>query len=215
MRKLLFLLLTVPMISFVSCDSSQNYINRTSSSKDIEYYRLTEQTVLDDNGTIITISVPQYFNEQGPQENQLAAFNYIENKNGYYISIDKLESRNTIKTTNKEYIDIMNTHIQEEYGGDLNKMKHMFPKAVFKDIELFDFEGNLIINNKYFAKRKAYYIDARNDGSDLEDVPLIEFQYITHHNKRKYTISIVRYGNNSISDMIGLANTIGGSIKFK
>ena len=49
MKKLLLLLLTVPMISFVSFESSQNYIDRTSSSEDIEYYRLTEQTVLNDD----------------------------------------------------------------------------------------------------------------------------------------------------------------------
>ena len=214
MKKLLLVLLFVPLVCCESFVSKQNYIDRTSSSEDIEYYRLTEQTVLDDNGTKITISVPQDFYEYGLVENQLAAFNYIENKNGYYIAIDKLESRNTIKTTNKEYIDISNTYIQNEYDGDLNKMKNMFPKAIFRDIEIIDYEGNLIINKKYFAKRRAYYIDARNDGTELENVPLIEFQYITHHNKRKYTISIVRYGNNSISDMTAFANTIGGSIKF-
>ena len=210
MKKLLLILLLVPMLSF-----GQDYENKTSSTQDIDYYNLTQQTIRDDNGTKIIIFVPKGFYQSNLGSNQLANFNYIKNKDGYFVSIDKLESRNTIKTSDKEYIDIMNKYIQNEYDGDLKKMKDMLPKAIFRDIEIIGFEGNLIINKKYFAKRSAYYIDARNDGTELENVPLIEFQYITHHNKRKYTISIVRYGNNSISDMVGFANTIGGSIEFK
>lgn len=209
--KRLILILFFPL----SCSTqNQNYVDRTSSSDDIEYYKLAEQNVSDDNGTKIIISVPQGFYKSGLSENQIAAYNYVKNQEGYYISVDKLESTNTIKTGDKEYIDIMNTYVQKEYGGDLIKMKSMFPKAVFRDLDIVRYEGNLIINKKYFAKRTAYYIDARNDGTELENIPLIEFQYITHHNKRKYTVSIVRYGNNSISDMVAYASTIGGSIKF-
>ena len=203
------------VLFFESCNSQSNYVDRTSSRQDIEYYKLTEHTANDDNGTKISIYVPQGFYESVLGPNQLASFNYIKNGEGYYISIDKLESRNTIKVDSKRYIDIINNQFKTQYNGDIKKFENILPKSVFKNLNLIAFEGNIVINNKYFAKRLAEYVDARNNGTELQDVPLIEFHYITHHNKRKYTISIIRYGYNSYSDMVGLASTIGGSVKFR
>ena len=176
---------------------------------------MTEHTANDDNGTKISIYVPQGFYESVLGPNQLASFNYIKNGEGYYISIDKLESRNTIKVDSKRYIDIINNQFKTQYNGDIKKFENILPKSFFKNLNLIAFEGNIVINNKYFAKRLAEYVDARNNGTELQDVPLIEFHYITHHNKRNYTISIIRYGYNSYSDMVGLASTIGGSVKFR
>ena len=212
MKKLIILTF---VLFFESCNSHSNYVDRTSSRQDIEYYKLTEHTANDDNGTKISIYVPQGFYESVLGPNQLASFNYIKNGEGYYISIDKLESRNTIKVDSKRYIDIINNQFKTQYNGDIKKFENILPKSVFKNLNLIAFEGNIVINNKYFAKRLAEYVDARNNGTELQDVPLIEFHYITHHNKRKYTISIIRYGYNSYSDMVGLASTIGGSVKFR
>ena len=212
MKKLIILTF---VLFFESCNSQSNYVDRTSSRQDIEYYKLTEHTANDDNGTKISIYVPQGFYESVLGPNQLASFNYIKNGEGYYISIDKLESRNTIKVDSKRYIDIINNQFKTQYNGDIKKFENILPKSVFKNLNLIAFEGNIVINNKYFAKRLAEYVDARNNGTELQDVPLIEFHYITHHNKRKYTISIIRYGYNSYSDMVGLASTIGGSVKFR
>ena len=212
MKKLIILTF---VLFFESCNSQSNYVDRTSSRQDIEYYKLTEHTANDDNGTKISIYVPQGFYESVLGPNQLASFNYIKNGEGYYISIDKLESKNTIKVDSKRYIDIINNQFKTQYNGDIKKFENILPKSVFKSLNLIAFEGNIVINNKYFAKRLAEYVDARNNGTELQDVPLIEFHYITHHNKRKYTISIIRYGYNSYSDMVGLASTIGGSVKFR
>ena len=212
MKKLIILTF---VLFFESCNSQSNYVDRTSSRQDIEYYKLTEHTANDDNGTKISIYVPQGFYESVLGPNQLASFNYIKNGEGYYISIDKLESRNTIKVDSKRYIDIINNQFKTQYNGDIKKFENILPKSIFKNLNLIAFEGNIVINNKYFAKRLAEYVDARNNGTELQDVPLIEFHYITHHNKRKYTISIIRYGYNSYSDMVGLASTIGGSVKFR
>tara|TARA_X000001036_G_scaffold98957_1_gene91971 strand:- start:1741 stop:2052 length:312 start_codon:yes stop_codon:yes gene_type:complete len=91
MKKLIVLLLFT--LFFQTCTSQSNYVDRTSSRQDIEYYKLTEHTANDDNGTKISISVPQGFYESALGPNQLASFNYIKNGEGYYISIDKLETR--------------------------------------------------------------------------------------------------------------------------
>ena len=172
MKKLIILTF---VLFFESCNSQSNYVDRTSSRQDIEYYKLTEHTANDDNGTKISIYVPQGFYESVLGPNQLASFNYIKNGEGYYISIDKLESRNTIKVDSKRYIDIINNQFKTQYNGDIKKFENILPKSVFKNLNLIAFEGNIVINNKYFAKRLAEYVDARNNGTELQDVPLIDF----------------------------------------
>ena len=58
MKKLIILTF---VLFFESCNSQSNYVDRTSSRQDIEYYKLTEHTANDDNGTKISIYVPQGF----------------------------------------------------------------------------------------------------------------------------------------------------------
>tara|TARA_B110000971_G_scaffold219842_1_gene261920 strand:+ start:1079 stop:1744 length:666 start_codon:yes stop_codon:yes gene_type:complete len=220
--KILFL---IPLLTIViSCngiDSNINYIDVSSSLKDIQFYELVEESITDDTGVEIILAVPKQasvtrsWGGNSFETNNIAVFNYIKNKSGYAIIVDKLKSKNTANTTNKEYIDIASNEFIINYNGDLNQLKKIFPKTIFKEIEIVDYKGNLIINKKHFAKRIAFYVDARNEGTELENIPLTDFTFITHHNETKYTISIVRYGNYSISDMVGIANTIGGSIRFK
>ena len=215
----------IPLLTIVmSCnglDSNINYIDVSSSVKDIQFYELVEESNGDGTGVEIILAVPKEasitrsFGGNSFETNNVAVFNYIKNKSGYAVIIDKLKTKNTANTTNKEYIDILYNEFITKYDGDLNQLKRIFPKTLFKNLEIVDFKANLIINKKYFSKKIAFYIDARNEGTELENIPLTEFTFITHHNETKYTISIVRYGNYSISDMVGIANTIGGSIRFK
>ena len=149
-----------------------------------------------------------------PLINTLIAEEFIEIKPKNIYSYKK-SSLVKWENDSKRYIDIINNQFKTQYNGDIKKFENILPKNIFKNLNLIAFEGNIVINNKYFAKRLAEYVDARNNGTELQDVPLIEFHYITHHNKRKYTISIIRYGYNSYSDMVGLASTIGGSVKFR
>ena len=218
------LILTPLLTIVISCNglySNINYIDVSSSVKDIQFYELVEESIEDGTGVEIILAVPKEasitrsWGGNPFETNNVAVFNYIKNKSGYLVMIDRLKSKNTANTTNKEYIDLIYNGFIIKYDGDLNQMKRIFPNTIFKNLEIVDFKANLIINKKYFSKKIAFYIDARNEGTELENIPLTEFTFITHHNETKYTISIVRYGNYSISDMVGIANTIGGSIRFK
>lgn len=128
--------------------------------------------------------------------------------------MDKLVSRNTQKLTNKEYIDISNKGFKEQMNGDLKELERVLSPTM-KNVKVVQFEGNLIIDDKYFLKRVSYYQDQNLVGTVLENVNCTEFHFVTLHDKKKYSLNIIYWGDDkSISDLIGLFNTIGGSVKF-
>ena len=214
MKKLLNLIL---ILSFISC-SNNNYKDVSSIESDKQYYNLVEKQVYDDNGSIINFSIPNEWTKVDNSllpENTLAQYALIDNT-GYSFSVEKLESRNTIKLNDKRYLDITSKAFQTELSGDLKKLGDLLPASAYKDVQVIKFEGNLIINGNYFGKRVSYYKDGRLDGTFLENVNVTESHFITLQNKRKYTFNICYYGDDSdISKLVGLMNTIGGSIKFK
>ena len=214
MKNLLSLLIT---ITIFSC-SSDNYKDVSSSDSDIEYYNLVEKEVYDNNGSVINFSIPNEWvkiDDNLLPENVLAQYELIENT-GYSFSVEKLESRNTVKLDDKRYLDITSKAFQNQLSGDLDKLGDLLPASVYKDVQVIQFDGNLIINGNYFGKRVSYYKDGRLDGTILEDVNVTETHFITLQNKRKYTFNICYYGDDSdISKLVGLMNTIGGSVKFK
>ena len=214
MKNLLSLLIT---ITIFSC-SSENYKDVSSSDSDIQYYNLVEKEVYDDNGSVISFSIPNEWRKIDDNllpENVLAQHELIENT-GYSFSVEKLESRNTVKLDDKRYLDITSKAFQNQLSGDLDKIGDLLPASVYKDVQVIQFDGNLIINGNYFGKRVSYYKDGRLDGTILEDVNVTETHFITLQNKRKYTFNICYYGDDSdISKLVGLMNTIGGSVKFK
>jgi type IV secretory pathway protease TraF len=84
-----------------------------------------------------------------------------------------------------------------------------------KNVRVVQFDSNLTIHGKYFGKRILYYEDGRFSGTDLEGVTILNFQFITLQNKTKYTFDINYFGDDkSLSQLVGLFDTIGGSIKF-
>ena len=214
MKKLLNLIL---ILSIISC-SNDNYKDVSSSASDKQYYNLVEKQVYDDNGSIINFSIPNEWKniDNGLlTENTLAQYELFD-ETGYSFSIEKLESRNTVKLNDKRYIEISTQFFETELSGDLKKLGDILPASIYKDIQVINFEGNLIINGNYFGKRVSYYNDGRLDGTFLENVNVTESHFITLQNKRKYTFNICYYGDDSdISKLVGLMNTIGGSIKFK
>ena len=214
MKNLLSLLIT---ITIFSC-SSDNYKDVSSSDSDIQYYNLVEKEVYDDNGSVISFSIPNEWRKMDENllpENVLAQYELIENT-GFSFSVEKLESRNTVKLDDKRYLDITLKAFQNQLSGDLDKLGDLLPASVYKDVQVIQFDGNLIINGNYFGKRVSYYKDGRLDGTILEDVNVTETHFITLQNKRKYTFNICYYGDDSdISKLVGLMNTIGGSVKFK
>tara|TARA_B110000305_G_scaffold222207_1_gene265654 strand:+ start:808 stop:1452 length:645 start_codon:yes stop_codon:yes gene_type:complete len=213
MKKLLNLIL---ILSIISC-SNDNYKDVSSSAGDKQYYNLVEKQVYDDNGSIINFSIPKEWKniDNGLlTENTLAQYELFD-ETGYSFSIEKLESRNTVKLNDKRYIEISTQFFETELSGDLKKLGDILPASIYKDIQVINFEGNLIINGNYFGKRVSYYNDGRLDGTFLENVNVTESHFITLQNKRKYTFNICYYGDDSdISKLVGLMNTIGGSIKF-
>jgi len=204
-------------IIFFSC-SSNNYKDVSSSDSDIKYYNLVEKEVYDDNGSVINFSIPNEWRKMDDNllpENVLAQYELIENT-GYSFSVEKLESRNTVKLDDKRYLDITSKAFQNQLSGDLDKLGDLLPASVYKDVQVIQFDGNLIINGNYFGKRVSYYKDGRLDGTILENVNVTETHFITLQNKRKYTFNICYYGDDGdISKLVGLMNTIGGSVKFK
>ena len=213
MKKLLTLILT---LSIVGC-SNENYKDISSSTNDKQYYNLVEKQVYDDNGSVINFSIPNEWTQVDVSllpENTLAQYALIDNT-GYSFSVEKLESRNTVKLDDKRYLDITSKAFQTELSGDLKKLGDLLPASVYRNVQVIQFDGNLIINGNYFGKRVSYYKDGRLDGTILENVNVTESHFITLQNKRKYTFNICYYGDDSdISKLVGLMNTIGGSIKF-
>jgi len=214
MKNLFSLLIT---ITIFSC-SSDNYKDVSSNDSDIQYYNLVEKEVYDDNGSVINFSIPNEWRKMDDNllpENVLAQYELIENT-GYSFSVEKLESRNTVNLDDKRYLDITLKAFQNQLSGDLDKIGDLLPASVYKDVQVIQFDGNLIINGNYFGKRVSYYKDGRLDGTILEDINVTETHFITLQNKRKYTFNICYYGDDGdISKLVGLMNTIGGSVKFK
>jgi hypothetical protein len=215
MKKLLLILLCLPLL-FSSC-KQDNYKDISSSDKDISYYNLVEKKVIDDNGSIIKFSIPVEWNRIDNnllEDGVLTQYELFENT-GYTFSIAKLESRNTIKLNDKKYLNIMTDFIESEYSGDLDKLGRMLPSSIYRDIQVVDFVGNLIINANYFGRRICYFKDGRLMNTYLENTNVTEFHFITLQNKRKYTITISYYGDDkNLSDLVGILNTIGGSVKI-
>ena len=210
MKKLFFLCFV-----FISCSNSiSDYKNVTSSSEDISFYKLTEVENYD-NTIKITLSIPKFLNQVSPpDEKTVFQYTYFEDKTGYMVSMDKLATRNTQKLSDKEYIDITNKWFETDLKSDLSEIGKVLPPTM-KNVKVVQFEGNLIINDKFFLKRVSYYNDQNLVGTILEDVNCTEFHFVTLHNKKKYSLNIIYWGNDKdISSLIGLFNTIGGSLKF-
>ena len=214
MKNLFSLLITITIFSCLS----DNYKDVSSNDSDIKYYNLVEKEVYDDNGSVINFSIPNEWRKMDDNllpENVLAQYELIENT-GYSFSVEKLESRNTVNLDDKRYLDITLKAFQNQLSGDLDKLGDLLPASVYKDVQVIQFDGNLIINGNYFGKRVSYYKDGRLDGTILEDINVTETHFITLQNKRKYTFNICYYGDDSdISKLVGLMNTIGGSVKFQ
>jgi hypothetical protein len=215
MNKHLLILICL-LLSIVGC-RQENYKDISSSENDISYYNLVEKKVIDDNGSIIKFYIPNEWNRIDNnllEDGVLTQYELIENT-GYTFSINKLESRNTVKLNDKKYLEIMTNAIETEYSGDLDKIGRLLPSSIYKDIQVVQFDGNLIINGNYFGRRICFFKDGRLKNTYLENTNVTEFHFITLQNKRKYTITIAYYGDDkSLSNLVGIMNTIGGSVKF-
>lgn len=199
-----------------SCNNPKSdYKNVTSNTQDINFYELVEVVNYDDL-TKINLSIPKFLNQvTPPNEKTIFQYTYFEDKSGYMVSMDKLSSRNTQKLSDKEYIDLTNKGFKNDLGGDLSAIEKILPPTM-KNVKVVQFEGNLIINDKYFLKRVSYYNDQSLVGTILEDVNCTEFHFVTLHNKKKYSLNIVYWGDDKdVSSLIGLFNTVGGSVKFE
>jgi len=205
------------LIFFCLSCQNQKYKDISSSHNDKSYYNLFEKEITDNNGTVIKFSIPNEWDKQvNPDNETLVQYVLLSpsTPTGYIFSIRKLESRNTIKLNDKEYLDIMLSYCDISTTECLDEMGKLLPPNIYKNNKVVDIQG-LIINNNYFGKRVSYFQDGRLDGSYLEDINITEFQFITLQNKRKYTINISYIGEDKgLSELIGFMNTIGGSVKF-
>ena len=202
-------------IVFISCsNSTSDYKNVTSNIEDINFYELIDVVNYDDV-TKINLSIPKFLNQvTPPDEKTIFQYTYFEDKSGYMVSMGKLVTRNTQKLSDKEYIDLTNKWYKTDLNSDLSEIEKILPPSM-KNVKVVQFEGNIIINDKYFLKRVSYYNDQSVAGTILEDVNCTEFHFVTIQNKKKYSLNIVYWGDDKdVSSLIGLFNTIGGSVKF-
>ena len=211
MKKILILL---NILIFNSCNiSDNNYQNVTSSKNDINFYELVE-VQFQDGSFKGSISIPNFLEKLKPVGENIFQYEYFDDVSGYTIAIDKLKSRNTEKLSDKEYLDITNDTFKNKWKGDLSRVEKILP-PIMKNVKVITLQSNLIIHDKYFLKRVSQFIDKRLDGTILEGVNCINFHFVTLQNKTKYSFNINYYGDDkSVSDVVGLFNTIGGSIKF-
>jgi hypothetical protein len=218
MKKIILLLL---FFTFNSSGCSQtSYNDITSSSSDIQLYNLKGINLTDDNGTKITLHIPNdlennanTISEKNPTIAILSSFNGIDE--GFSISIDKLYSRNTEKVSNKKYIEISEDWFKNENGGDFNLIKKALP-PIYEDVKVVSMDFDLMIDGKFFGKRVLYCKDKRYEETYLYDSQITEYHYITLHNKRKYMFTIRSHSNKeNHSSLTALMNTIAGSIKFQ
>ena len=214
MKFIKFLIFIFLVISSCS-NSNSDYKNVTSNIEDINFYELIE-VVNHDDITKIHLSIPKFLNQvTPPNEKTIFQYTYFEDKSGYMISMDRLISRNTQKLSDKEYVDLTNKWFTTDLNSDLSEIEKILPPTM-KNVKVVQFEGNLMINDKYFLKRVSYYNDQSLVGTILEDVNCTEFHFVTLHNKKKYSLNIVYWGDDKdVSSLIGLFNTIGGSVRFE
>ena len=137
MKNYLSFLITIILFS---C-SSDNYKDVSSNDSDIKYYKLVEKEVYDDNGSVISFSIPNEWRKMDDNllpENVLAQYELIENT-GYSFSVEKLESRNTVKLDDKRYLDITLKAFQNQLSGDLDRLGDLLPELLsIKMFRLFN-----------------------------------------------------------------------------
>jgi len=217
MRKYFFYILAA-----VICSCSGDYKNISATTDEIKFYDLQENEVFDDNGTTISLAIPQEWrrvDEELLSEKSIMQFVFDKEEETsdavYTLSIDKLESANTNKYSDKQYIDSFSKLIEAKGITFSEYLSNTLPKSIYKNLQVVSFDNNLIINQKYFARRVLYFNDRRLENTELGNMSATEFHFITIHNKRKYTVTIVCYSDVlSGADVVGLMNTIGGSVKF-
>lgn len=200
----------------IGCNNeSSNYTDITTSERDIQYYELSERVIIDDNGTSMTIMLPKYLNNyESSLPQTINSFELFNEETKMMVAIDKLESRNTLNISNKDYIDATNKAFTDEWNSDLKKVEELLPQQIYTNLQAVSFRADLKINDKYFLERVLYYNDSRLEGTELEGIMSVEYNYKTIHNKRQYSINIVLYGDYTIASHYAFARSIAGSIKF-
>ena len=164
MKKLILLVLIFSSLIIVSCNniSSHKYDDITSSISDRNLYELVD-VKFQDGMTIGSISIPNYLNKiKSLDENNVIHYQFIGDNSAYVISLDKLKSRNTVKVTDKEYMDISSNQFKTTFKGDLSEAAKILP-LYMKDVDVIDFKANLIINDKYFLRRICQFYDNRQE----------------------------------------------------
>ena len=215
MRRLLLLSLLFIGCNNQSKEYTEEYTDITTSERDIQYYELKERIIEDDNGTLIGIKVPDYlkaYQSNSPQ--RIQSFELFNDNTKMMVSIDKLESRNTINVSNKDYVDATHNAFVNEWGSDLKRIEELLPKQIYNNVQAVSFRSDLKINNKYFLERVLYYNDSRLSGTEYEGIMSVEYNYKTIHNGRQYSINIIFYGDYTIAEFIGLSRSIAGTVKF-
>ena len=195
---------------------SDRYINISTGQERSNYYGLKRKTIIDDKGSKISFSLPEDWLEIDTDGNELTRFIKV-NDNGTFSTfyIKWLESYNTSKLSDKNYADVL----IEYFDTSENKekfIKDILPKKIFKNLQVVDVSPNLLINSKHFVRRVIYYVDSRNDGTELEDLLTTEFMYASSHRGRRYNVFISFNGDDrGSSESISLFNSIAGTIEFK
>lgn len=202
--------------------SQHNYRDYSTSQEDIDFYNLQTLSSTASDGTKLQICVPKLFEglqlikNQDLSDNTVFYYEYFDENRILEISIETLQTRNTIKFDNdKDYIGLLQTGFKKYYNGDLEQIKRILPPTM-KNCRVLDFRYDILIHGKHYGKRTCYYNDLRLEGTPYEKSTCTEVHYFTLHNKTKYELFLKYTGNDKgIADLTSLFSTIAGTLKFE
>jgi hypothetical protein len=196
------------LVFFIGCNITPNEShhlneatlkNEISQDEAIKYYELVSQTITDDNKTVIKVKLPKDIKIIKGWDNTIIQYEWFSNTKRNIFSIDKLESANTIKyiNDNKAYHDDVKHFWENDWQKDLDNIKRVLAPFYF-DVRMISFETDIFIKDRYFVRRNLYCKDSRLSNTAYENINLIEVQYITLHNKRKYMLTYRYYGGDKM-----------------
>ena len=210
---IIFILIILSACNNSSSDKTYNTdkTDITSTPDVLNFYNLKKILVEDSTNNIISIHIPDNSSENIAESNEIARFQVEYSQDEYLdILIRSLRSQYTVRFNNAdEYISIIKQGIKEKYGDNIQALANVFPTR-YTNIRIVSIDYDYIINNHSFMRRIMHFNDKLT--GDLNNT---NFQFITWHNKQKYTFDITYTGDNkTLPELIGFTNSIAGSLKF-
>ena len=126
--------------------------------------------------------------------------------NRFTLSIEKLESRNTVSLSSEEYFQITKTKF-DEMSEPLEEMKKLFPLS-FRDLKIVSMDFDLLINEIVFMRRITYFKDARYSESLFGDECYSSITLLSIISESICLLYVILIIIKQMSDVVALMNTM-------